>query len=323
MSEAHEARDPASAVDAVDAVDRVVARIRATYGRWNRQTPIAQMRADWDALFPADVPAAVHAVDADGVPCEWVAAPGARPDRAIAYLHGGGFQLGSPRSHRELMAALSAASGACVLGIGYRMTPEHRWPVPLDDGCTAMRWLQAQGLAGDRVAVAGDSAGGGLALALLLSLPAQGLPRPAAGLTLSAWTDMGARGESYDTRAAQDPLHQRPMMRALARNYLGEAGDPDDPRASPLCAAPAALRTLPPLLLQVGDRETLLSDSVDFARRVREAGGQAECQVWPGMVHVFQQFPAELPEASRALREAGAFLAGHLGCTPVTQRTPA
>lgn len=305
-----------------DAVDAVVARIQATYSRWDRHTPVAQMRADWEALFSAPGNATVEPVNAHGVPCQWVCAAGARGDRAIAYFHGGGFQVGSLASHRELMAHLSATSGARVLGIDYRMTPEHRFPAPVDDGLTAMCWLRDQGFSGAMVAVAGDSAGGGLALSVLLAMQRQGHPTPAAGFVMSAWTDMTASGASYETRSAADPIHQRPMMQALARNYLGKTQDPADPLASPLLAEPAQLAALPPLLLQVGDRETLVSDSKEFALRVRAAGGQADCQIWPRMIHVFQQYPADLPEACQALAAAGDFLATHLGLAAAQGRNP-
>lgn len=296
-----------------DAVDAVVRRIQATYGRWGKQTTVAQMRADWDGLFSHPCDAIVEPVNADGVACQWVGAAGVRDDRVIAYFHGGGFQVGSLASHRELMAQLSASSGVRVLGIDYRMTPEHRFPAPVEDGLTAMNWLRDQGFSGSKLAVAGDSAGGGLALAVLLAMQRQGHPTPAACFVMSAWTDMTASGESYETRSAADPIHQRPMMQALARNYLGKTQDPTDPLASPLLADPAQLAALPPLLLQVGSRETLVSDSTEFALRVRAAGVQADCQIWPRMIHVFQQYLGDLPEAAQALAAAGDFLAARLG----------
>src|SRR5690606_22727727 len=163
------------------------------YGRWRRDTNVAQMRADWDELFSATGEGSFDAVEANGVPCAWVAAPGARSDRAIVYFHGGGFQVGSLASHRELMAGLAA--GARVLGVGYRLAPEHRHPAPLEDALAVLEWLQAQGFAAHHIALAGDSAGGGLALSTLLAL--QGTDqRPAAAFVMSAWTDLAATGES-------------------------------------------------------------------------------------------------------------------------------
>lgn len=294
------------------AIEAVITRIRQTYGRWRRDTHVAQMRADWDALFSARGDARVDPIDAGGVPCQWVAAAGAREDRFIVYFHGGGFQVGSLDSHRELMACISAEAGARVLGVGYRLAPEHRYPAALEDAVASWHWLQSQGVRASQVALAGDSAGGGLALSLMLALQASGEPLPAAFWGLSAWTDLSASGTSYQTRAALDPIHQQPMIVAMARNYLGRDANAKDPQVSPLFATPAQLGALPPLLMQVGERETVVSDSEDFARNARAAGAQAEMQVWPGMIHVFQQFPAELPEARSALAAGGQFIAAQL-----------
>ncbi len=292
----------------------VIEKIRSVYGRWRRDTPVAQMRADWDALFDSPVEASCAPVVASGVPCTWVMAPGAREDCAIVYLHGGGFRLGSVQSHLELMARLSARAGVQVLGVEYRLAPEHGYPAPLQDALKVVEWLHSQGYAHDALALAGDSAGGGLALSVLLSLVQQAKPRPVAALLMSAWTDLAATGASYETRSAVDPIHQRPMILALAKGYLQGDDDPRDPLISPLYASRDALAQLPPLLLQVGDRETVLSDSEAFAQRVQAAGGAAELQIWPHMIHVFQQFPAELPEALAAVDAGGRFLASHLGC---------
>lgn len=294
-------------------VEAAVARVKAVYGRWRRDTAVAQMRADWDALFETPVQAALEDVDAGGVRAQWVRAPGASEACTVMYFHGGGFQVGSLRSHRGLMAAISAAARARVLGVAYRLAPEYRHPAALQDALAAFDWLRAQGVPSARVAVAGDSAGGGLALALLLALQRRAVARPAGCWGLSAWTDLSASGESYGSRAALDPIHQRPMILAMARGVLGAAGDARDPLASPLFATDAELAALPPLLLQVGERETVVSDSQDFVARARAAGAQAELQVWPGMIHVFQQFPDLLPEARQAVAAGGRFLAACLG----------
>lgn len=302
------------------AVQAIVARVGQTYGRWRRDTPVAQMRADWDALFGARADALVDAVDANGVPCQWICAPGARENRVVVYFHGGGFQVGSLASHAELMACISSAAQARVLGVDYRLAPEHRYPAALDDALTVWQWLLGQGLSPSQVAVAGDSAGGGLALSLLLALQARGDALPVACWGMSAWTDLNASGSSYETRAALDPIHQRPMILAMARNYLGTVGNPKDPLVSPLLATPAQLGALPPMLLQVGERETVVSDSEDFVQKARRAGAQAELQIWPEMIHVFQQFPAELPEARQALAAGGQFLAAQFDAAITRER---
>ena len=290
-------------------VDAAIARLKKVYQSWSRSTPIAQMREDWDSLFgSAAVNASIESVSADGVPAQWIDAAGARRDRAVLYFHGGGFQVGSTRSHRELMACISEAAGCRVLGVDYRLAPEHRFPAALHDACAAFDWLLAQHFRPADIALAGDSAGGGLALSTLLSLRDAGRAMPAAAVLMSAWTDLTASGESYATRATADPIHQRPMILAIARNYLGADGDARDPRASPLFAD---LRGLPPLLIQVGDRETVLSDSTRLADQARAAGVSVELEIWEHMIHVFQQFPTELPEAREALQSIGAFLKTH------------
>ncbi len=292
------------------AVDGVIDRVRKVYGSWKRDTTVARMRQDWDELFGGvPVNAALEDVDAGGVQAQWVGAPGADAGRAVLYFHGGGFQVGSVVSHRELMARLSAAAQCRVLGVDYRLAPEHRYPAALDDALTAWQWLIGQGFAPRHIALAGDSAGGGLALSLLLRLRDAGQALPAAAVLMSAWTDLTASGASYETRAGTDPIHQRPMIVAMARNYLGKEGNAADPLVSPLFAD---FQGLPPLLAQVGDRETVLDDSRDFVARAKEAGVDATLQVWDHMIHVFQQFPDQLPEARAAIDDMGRFLRRHL-----------
>jgi epsilon-lactone hydrolase len=291
-------------------IDTVIARVKTVYRSWGRTTSVAQMRSDWDTLFGSrSVSASVETVCANGVAAEWIAAPGAKRDKAVLYFHGGGFQVGSLRSHLELMACISEVSGCRVLGVDYRLAPEYRFPAPLQDACSAYEWVLAQGFSARDTALAGDSAGAGLALTTLLSLRDAGRPLPSAAVLMSAWTDLTASGESYESRAALDPIHQRAMILAMARNYLGGDGDARNPLASPLFAD---LRGLPPLLLQVGDRETVLSDSTAFADKARAAGVDTTLEVWEHMIHVFQQFPSELTEAREALGSIGNFLKKHL-----------
>ncbi|MDB5969669.1 MAG: esterase [Hydrocarboniphaga sp.] len=289
-------------------IDLAIERVLKVYGSWRRDTPIAQMRIDWDRLFWSDaVTSKTQSVSANGVDALWVEAPGVDTDRVLVYFHGGGFKLGSVRSHRDLMARISGAANCRVLGLEYRLAPEHRFPAPIEDAVAAYRWLLKQGTAGDRIAFAGDSAGGGLAISAMFALREQRLPLPAAAVLLSAWTDLTAESKSYQTRAQADPIHQRPMIIATARNYLGDRGDPRDPLASPLFGD---LTGLPPVLLQVGDRETGLDDSHRFAEKARDAGVEVRVEVYNGMIHVFQQFPEILPEASQAIDSIGRFLQG-------------
>lgn len=302
-----------------EALDGVIRRVLSVYRSWGRHTTVAQMRADWDALFGAQaVDAAVLPVAIGDLAAEWIAAPGADPQRVVLYFHGGGFQVGSVHSHRELMAGISEATGCRVLGLDYRLAPEHRHPAALDDACAAYDWLMAQGMQPADIVFAGDSAGGTLVLTALIKLRDAGRALPAGAVLMSAWTDMTASGESYTTRAQSDPIHQRPMILAMARNALGAQGDARHPWVSPLFAE---LHGLPPLLIQVGDHETVLSDSVDFAAKAKTAGVQVRLEVWDRMIHVFQQFPDELPEAREARRAIGAFVRSIFPTPPITRRS--
>lgn len=289
-------------------IDQVIEQVQAVYGSWGRKTTVAQMRADWDRLFGETVsPDSSQPVDADGVCAAWIDAPEIDRDRVLLYFHGGGFQVGSVRSHFDLMHRLSAAARCRVLAVDYRLAPEHIFPAALEDALSAYAWLLEQGVPATNIALAGDSAGGGLALSLLLQLRDAGLALPASAAVMSAWTDMTASGESYQTRADSDPIHQRRMVLAMAGNYLGQQ-DASDPRVSPLFAE---LQGLPPLLLQVGDRETVLDDSRMFARKAQAAGVAVQLQVYDAMIHVFQQFPQQLAQAREAIAAVGQHLEAH------------
>lgn len=293
-------------VASATAVQRVIEQVSTVYARWNRATSVEQMRRDWDELFGSQVIAAhVQEVSANGVVAAWVSAPGTATDRTLLYFHGGGFQVGSRRSHLDLMVHLSAAANCRVLAVEYRMAPEHRFPAALEDACQAYEWLLEQNIDSQKIAVAGDSAGGGLALSVLIKQRDRGRPLPASVVVLSAWTDLSASGESYQSRAAADPIHQRRMIIAMATNYLGAEVNPRAPAVSPLYAD---LHGLPPILLQVGDRETVLDDSRYFADKARASQVSVRLEVYAGMIHVFQQFPNQLPEARIAIESIGDFL---------------
>lgn len=295
-------------------IDRAIARIRAVYRSWTRDTTVARMRSDWDAAFGGTTaPVTCEQVTAGGVDGEWISPANAPKQKAILYLHGGGFRIGSVASHRDLIAQIAVACGCRVLAINYRLAPEHRFPAALDDALAAYDWMRRQGLKPANIAFAGDSAGGNLALAAMLALRERKRPLPIAAVLMSPWTDLAATGASYVSRAEADPIHQRVMILALAKNYLGGQGDPSDPLVSPLYAD---LTDLPPLLIQVGDRETVLDDSVMLADKARAAGVEVDLQVWDGMIHVFQMFGADLPEARRAIAEIALFLRRHLHINP-------
>jgi len=301
------ASNQSAPVDATEAddVSSVVELLRGSYARWTRTTTIEEMRQDWDNLFRGRAqPWPIERLEAGGVPAEWIVAAGARPNRVILYLHGGGFRMGSVDSHRELMQRLSAAAGARVLGLDYRLGPEHPFPAPVEDALAAYRWLLDSGIPSGCIALAGDSAGGGLVLSCMFAARAANLQLPCAAYLMSPWTDLAATGATFVSRADVDPLHQRPTILNMAKAYLGPGGDPRNPLASPLYGDPGGL---PPLLIQCGDHETILDDSVRFAERAHNAGVAVEFEVYPSMIHVFQAF-GELSAARQALARAGPFL---------------
>ena len=259
--------------------------------------------------FSIDVPATYKRVNAGGVAAEWVTAEGAPESRVVLYLHGGGYIIGSTRTHRPLMAELSRASSARVLGLDYRLAPEHPFPAPIEDAVAAYRWLLNEGYDPARIAVAGDSAGGGLTVAALVQIRYVGLPMPGAAVCISPWVDMEGLGESMETRADADPMVGKEGLLLSAKTYLG-GSDPRAPLAAPLYAD---LRGLPPMLIQVGDAEVLLDDSTRLAGIAREAGVHVEMDVWDDMIHVWHLFAPILPEGRQALSQAGEFIKKHTG----------
>lgn len=275
---------------------------------------IEQARAGLEALSEIVKPAAdvqCEPVDVDGVPGEWVAASNADPERIVYYLHGGGYSIGSIKSHRELVSRVSRATAARALLVEYRLAPENRFPAAVEDALSGYRWLLSNGADPARMVIAGDSAGGGLTVATLVALRDAGETLPAAGVCISPWLDMEAKGESMKTRVDRDPWIDPEHIKLGAEMYLGEGGDPRNPLANPLHAD---LTGLPPLLVQVGDSEVLLDDSTRLAERAKAAGVDVTLEVWDEMVHVFQAFAFMLPEGQQAIDRIGEF---------VRERTPA
>jgi acetyl esterase/lipase len=248
-------------------------------------------------------------VGAGGVPAEWIAAPGAAEDRVLLYLHGGGYVIGSMRGYRVFLSRLSRTSGGRVLGLEYRLAPENPFPAAVEDAVAGYRWLLSQGVDPRRIAIGGDSAGGGLTVATLVALRYLGEPMPAAGVCISPWVDLEGTGDSMSSKAELDPIVQREMLQFMARMYLGDRGQ-HTPLASPLHAD---LRGLPPLLILVGTAETLLDDSTRLAERATAAGVAVELEVWDDMVHVWPIFAPILPEGQRAIERIGQFIRRHTG----------
>ena len=240
---------------------------------------------------------------------EWVAAEGSSDSRVVLYLHGGGYIIGSPRTHRPLMAWLSRESAGKVLGLEYRLAPEHPFPAPVEDSVAAYRWLLDEGYDPARISVGGDSAGGGLTVAALVQFRYLGLPMPGAAVCISPWVDMEGLGESMETRAAADPMVDKENLLISAKTYL-RGSNPRAPLAAPLYAD---LRGLPPTLIQVGDAEVLLDDSTRLAGVAREAGVEVRMEVWDDMIHVWHLFAPILPEGLQAIAQAGEFIKKHTG----------
>jgi monoterpene epsilon-lactone hydrolase len=247
-------------------------------------------------------------VDADGVPGAFISAPGADVSRCVYYLHGGGYVIGSVATHRILAYDLSKASGVRVLSMEYSLAPEHPFPAGLEDAVAGYKWLLQSGIAPEHIAIAGDSAGGGLAVATLLALRDRGIPLPAAAVCFSPWVDLEGAGESMSSRADVDPMVQKAGLLWYTGLYMA-GGDPRDPLASPLHGA---LSGLPSMLIQVGDCETLLDDATRLAERLRAAGVPVELDVWDRMIHVWQLFAPILSEGRDAIDKAGVFIAGKL-----------
>src|SRR5215469_6342037 len=223
--------------------------------------PAGLRRSRLDALgtrysLPADL--RVEAADANGVAAEWTTTPEAEPSRAVLFLHGGGYVSGSLDSHRHMIGQAGREAQTRTLSLAYRLAPEHPFPAALEDVIAGYHFLLSQGFDPRRIAVAGESAGGGLAIALLVSLRDRGVPLPACTWCSSPWVDLEAIGGSMTAKAAVDPLIQKPYLTELAKAYLNGV-DPRAPLASPLYAD---LHELPPMLIQVGSAETLLDDSV-------------------------------------------------------------
>lgn len=257
--------------------------------------------------IPGDV--VVTDVTADGVPSHWLAPPGARADRVLLFLHGGGWQLGTLRSHGELAARLGRASGMRVLFPEYRLAPEHPFPAAIDDVRTVWRWLRTSQQAGaGSLALAGDSAGGNLAVALLVALRDAGEELPAGAVLMSPAVDLTGSGASMTERAGQDPIFTPDALRQLNNGYLASA-DARTPLASPLFAS---LTGLPPLLIQVGTAELLLSDSERLAAAAAAAGVDVTLEAGEGLPHVYQS-AVGTPEAAQATEQIGKFLRDRVG----------
>lgn len=258
-------------------------------------------------------------VEVAGLPAEWVLAPGADPDVRLLYLHGGGFVSGSGAFYLPLAGHISAAAGCAVLLPDYRLAPEAPFPAGLEDCLAAYAWLREHGPDGPAPArgmfVAGDSAGGGLTLAALLALRDRGLPLPQGAIPISPFADCTLSGDSLWSEDRLDPIMNPRCLPDFVRCYVTEE-QTRDPLASPVFGD---YRGLPPLLIQVGEREIIRDDSVRVAARAEADGVDVTLEVWEGMWHVFQSHEPLMPEAREAVQHIGAFVRSRLEAAPTEQ----
>ena len=287
-----------------DAEIDVVRRLLASHPR---PADLSERRKRLDALgaqYPLPPDVRVEPVDANGVAAEWTTTPEADPARVIMFLHGGGYISGSLDSHRHMIAQAGREARARTLALGYRLAPEHPFPAALDDAIAGYRFVLAQGFAPENIAIAGESAGGGLVVATLVSLRDAGEFLPACAWLSSPWVDLAMTGDSMITKAAVDPLISKPYLTELAAAYLNGT-DPLNPLASPLYAD---IRRLPPMLIQVGSAETLLDDAVRLAGAAGTADVRVMLEVWPDMIHAWHLFYQQVAAGRRALADVGAFI---------------
>ena len=272
---------------------------------------ITEMRANLEKelLMPPHPQAHIESIDADGVPADLISTPATSSNCMILYLHGGGYFSGSRQTHRRVASDLADAAQAPVLLIDYRLAPESPFPAALEDGLKAYDWLRKQSnLVSTQIALAGDSAGGNLALGIMLSLQKTPELLPACALLMSPLTDMERKGLTLQTKAETDPIVSPELLDMVANWYLPE-GNFFDPIVSPLHAD---LSNFPPLLIHVGSQEILLDDSLRLASQAALHNVAVELKVWPELIHCFHQFAPYLEEGREAIMEAGAFLRKHL-----------
>ena len=277
-----------------------------------KQTPLGAQAIEASRQFmdegggkfktPADV--TTKAIKIGAMNAEWISTPASDTGKTLLYFHGGGYASGSITSHRYLMQNLARASGCRTLGINYRLAPEHPFPAALEDAKASYQWLLEQGHAPSTIAIGGDSAGGGLAVATLVALRDASVPLPAAALCISPWADLTGTAQSYTTQHEADPMIAPDAIRKVARWY--HASTPaDSPLVSPVFAK---LSGLPPLLIQVGEREVLQDDATTLANNARQAGVDVTLEVAPGMIHVWHAYAPMLEEGQTAVERAGLFL---------------
>jgi acetyl esterase/lipase len=261
------------------------------------------------SVWPVADDIQLEAVDLGGVPGEFSLAPGSEASRVLMFFHGGGYCSGSIVSHRRMVTEAGRAAHMRTLAVQYRLAPEHPFSAAHEDALTAWRYLRAQGIAADHIAIGGDSAGGNLTICLINRLRAAGEEQPACAWLASPWTDLTMSGASVVTKDAVDPLIHKGYIEELAGAYAGTA-DRHDPLISPLFSD---LRGFPPVLIQVGSAETLLDDATRFAAAAGSADVAVTLEIWPHMIHAWPMWNARLADGRRALARAGEFVRRWVG----------
>jgi len=261
------------------------------------------------ALHPVCPGVSTHAVDMGGIPGMVVVPDELKGNRILFYIHGGGYVGGSPAGYLGLASHFAIQLGAKVFLPDYRLAPEHPFPIPIDDTLDAYRWLLDQGHDPKSIVFAGDSAGGAMVVSVMVKARNAGLPLPAGGAALSPWANLEHTGASIDNRDGLDPQASREGLTLLAKAFLNGVA-PNDPDASPVFAD---VRGLPPILVQIGENEVMLSDAMRLATHLGENRVRVSLEVWPGMFHVWHLFAAILPEAMQAVKNATLFLEQAMG----------
>jgi epsilon-lactone hydrolase len=295
--------------------DQEINAIRALLLAKPRPDELSERRKRLDALgtqYKIATEVRIESVEANGVRAEWSSTPDADPACVILFLHGGGYVSGSLDSHRPLATEVGRASGTRTLALGYPLAPEHPFPAALEDTLAGYRFLLSCGIDPRHIAVAGDSAGGGLTVALMVSARDAGLPQPACGWCISPWVDLECLGASMTSKAEVDPLIQKPYLKELASAYLNGA----DPRTALAAPMYADLKGLAPLLIQVGSAETLLDDAVRLANVAGAADVEVTLEVWPDMIHAWPLFHQQVMAGRLAIARAGAFIRSRMSWHP-------